>query len=73
MLFYGATYGNLKSKNDFIEEDYPKYLFTANFIAGKYGPIEIDVYKNKNYTNTTISNLILRYSLKMNLMINWLT
>jgi len=45
--FYGATYGNLKSKNDFIEEDYPKHLFTANFIAGKYGPVEIDVYKKQ--------------------------
>lgn len=45
--FYGATYGNLKSENDFVEETYPKYLFTANFTAGKYGPVEIDIYKKQ--------------------------
>lgn len=48
--FYGATYGRLqddnKGDNDFSEQNYPENLFSANFEAWKYGPVEIDVYKH---------------------------
>lgn len=47
--FYSATYGNLQNDNeddnDFSEQSYPENLFSANFEAWKYGPVEIDVYK----------------------------
>ena len=47
--FYGATYGKLQNDNeddnDFSEQNYPENLFSANFEAWKYGPVEIDVYK----------------------------
>ena len=48
--FYGATYGNLNlnedEENEFVGQNYPKYLFDANFEAWRYGPVEKEVYAN---------------------------
>lgn len=49
--FYGATYGNLnlnedEDENEFVGQNYPKYLFDANFEAWRYGPVEKEVYAN---------------------------
>ena len=43
--FYGATYGSIESSNsdednEFSGQEYPKYLFDAQFEAWKYGPVE---------------------------------
>lgn len=49
--YYGATYGNLQLNEDdegeFSEQNYPRELFSANFEAWKYGPVEVDVYNNE--------------------------
>lgn len=49
--FYGATYGSAKNnrnseENEFIDSNYPQYLFEPKFEAWMYGPVDSEVYGN---------------------------
>lgn len=44
--FYGASYGALNG-NENNEHVYPKELFPARFQAWRYGPVDIDIYKDQ--------------------------
>ncbi|HEL2473858.1 TPA: DUF4065 domain-containing protein [Streptococcus suis] len=57
--YYGATYGKLGSstQSELEVSNYTKYLFTPNFEAWMYGPVDPEVYdKNRNseYSAQTI-------------------
>lgn len=62
--FYGATYGNInlsddEEENEFVGQNYPKYLFNAIFEAWRYGPVEKDVYakdRNDYYESRSLSS-----------------
>ena len=62
--FYGATYGSIESSNsdednEFSGQEYPKYLFDAQFEAWKYGPVENEIYareKRGQYEGVSLSN-----------------
>ena len=62
--FYGATYGSIESSNsdednEFSGQEYPKYLFDAQFEAWKYGPVENEIYareKRGQYEGVSLSD-----------------
>lgn len=62
--FYGATYGSIESsnsdeENEFSGQEYPKYLFDAQFEAWRYGPVENEIYareKGGQYEGVSLSD-----------------
>lgn len=42
--YYGASYGQLEETAEF---PYPSYLFEANFVADKHGPLDPDVLEKQ--------------------------
>lgn len=42
--YYGASYGQLEESAEFL---YPPYLFEANFVADKHGPLDPDVLEKQ--------------------------